>query len=40
MIVLKGVSKSYGAVTVLRDITLRLDPGELVCITGKSGAGK
>jgi cell division transport system ATP-binding protein len=40
MIILKGVTKSYGSTTVLRDITLRLDPGELVCITGKSGAGK
>ncbi|MBM3228166.1 ATP-binding cassette domain-containing protein [Candidatus Peribacteria bacterium] len=40
MIVLKGISKSYGSTPVLRDVTLTIDPGELVCITGKSGAGK
>lgn len=40
MILLKGVTKSYGSVTVLKDVTLKIDPGELVCITGKSGAGK
>lgn len=40
MIILKGVSKSYGKTAVLSDITVRIDPQELVCITGKSGAGK
>lgn len=40
MILLKGVTKTFGSVTVLRDVTLKIDPGELVCITGKSGAGK
>lgn len=40
MIHLKNVSKSYGPVTVLRDVTFKIDPGELVAITGKSGAGK
>lgn len=40
MIELKGVSKSYGKVSVLSDISFRVDPGEFVCITGPSGAGK
>jgi cell division transport system ATP-binding protein len=40
VILLKNVWKSFGQATVLKDITLRIDPGELVCITGRSGAGK
>ena len=37
---LKNVSKSYGALTVLRDINLAIDKGEFVAIVGYSGAGK
>jgi len=40
MIVLKNVSKSFNRKRVLSDLTLRVDPGELVCITGPSGSGK
>ncbi len=40
MIILKGVSKDYGEGKVLDTISLRIDPGEFVCITGPSGAGK
>lgn len=40
MIVLNNVKKTYGKVDVLKDVSFRIDPGELVCITGKSGAGK
>ncbi|MEK7563821.1 MAG: ATP-binding cassette domain-containing protein [Patescibacteria group bacterium] len=40
MILLKGVTKTFGTTTVLRDVTVKIDPGEFVCITGKSGAGK
>ena len=40
VITLQNVSKAYGDTDVLRDITLQINPGELVCVTGKSGAGK
>ncbi|MEU4236907.1 ABC transporter ATP-binding protein [Actinoplanes sp. NPDC026619] len=35
-----GLHKSYGRLDVLRDLNLRVDPGEFVCIVGPSGAGK
>ena len=34
------VTKSYGGRTVIQDVSLRLDQGELVCLLGISGAGK
>ncbi|CAO3425728.1 ABC transporter ATP-binding protein [Azospirillum doebereinerae] len=37
---LKGVSKSYGATPVLRDIDLSIAEGEFVAIVGFSGSGK
>jgi polar amino acid transport system ATP-binding protein len=40
VIVLEGVSKSYGDHCVLRGISLRVERGEVVCIIGPSGSGK
>jgi ATPase subunit of ABC transporter with duplicated ATPase domains len=37
---LVGVSAGYGAVTVLRDVTWRLAPGERTGLLGANGAGK
>jgi ABC-type sugar transport system ATPase subunit len=35
-----GVSKSFGGVTVLRDVTVRFSPGEVHSLIGENGAGK
>jgi len=40
MIVLKGISKSYGAVTAVRGVDLDIPPGCIYGIIGRSGAGK
>jgi len=34
------VTKRYGAITALRDISLQVEDGEFVFLTGQSGAGK
>jgi zinc transport system ATP-binding protein len=36
----KNVSVAYGANTVLRDVSLALEPGEIVTIVGPNGSGK
>jgi ATP-binding cassette subfamily F protein 3 len=37
---LSSVSKSYGAQTVLRDVTFQINPGEKVGLIGTNGSGK
>jgi sulfate transport system ATP-binding protein len=39
-IALEHVSKSFGSVRVVNDVSLEIDPGELVALLGPSGGGK
>ena len=36
----RGVDAGYGDVTVVRDLNLRVDSGEVVAVLGRNGAGK
>jgi len=40
MLRLEGVSKSYGKIAALRDVSLRLPAGTLAAVAGEDGAGK
>ena len=40
LLALAGVSKSYGALKVTNDISLAVEPGEVLGILGPNGAGK
>ena len=36
----RGLSKAFGSVPVLRDVTLRVEPGTVLALLGPSGCGK
>ena len=40
MIDLMGVSKSFGGVHAVRDVSLHVEQGEILCLIGPSGSGK
>lgn len=40
MIEIRNVTKRYGSLTVLHDISLTIPEGEIMAIVGPSGAGK
>jgi polar amino acid transport system ATP-binding protein len=40
LIEIKNISKNFGALKVLKDVSLSVEQGEVVCIIGPSGAGK
>jgi polar amino acid transport system ATP-binding protein len=40
MLEISGIRKSFGAVQVLRDVSLSVAPGEVVVVIGPSGSGK
>lgn len=39
-VIVENVSKSFGRISALREVSLRAGPGEAVAIAGRSGSGK
>ena len=40
MLELKSLNVAYGQAQVLRDLSLQVSPGEILCLLGRNGAGK
>ncbi len=40
MLQVKGIDVSYGRAQILRDVSLDVQAGEIVCLLGRNGAGK
>ena len=40
MLTLERISAGYGAAQVLREVSLDVGPGEILCLMGRNGAGK
>jgi putative ABC transport system ATP-binding protein len=40
LVEVERISRSFGPIAALRDVSLRVAPGELLVVTGRSGSGK
>src|SRR4051794_54140 len=40
MLLVNSLSVAYGETQILRDVSLEVRPGELVCLMGRNGVGK
>ena len=40
MLELDAVNAGYGRAQVLRDLSLKVEAGEILCLLGRNGAGK
>jgi ABC-type branched-subunit amino acid transport system ATPase component len=40
LLVAEGITAGYGRLDILHDVSLHIEPGEIVCVIGPNGAGK